>query len=120
MTIFSALDAPIGGVQKKINIKNGAFPLDLACFEHLSVIVVTQFVNNEQLKDLTHMFCFEIPCYKLYEEGLFSYILTLKYMCHFGMNFKKFNLKAKHKIKKKSYGYSLVHLILCFPTNLPT
>jgi hypothetical protein len=22
-------------------------------------------------------------------------------MCHFGMNFKKFNLKAKHKIKNK-------------------
>jgi len=94
--------------------------LDLAYFERLSVIVVTQFVSNEQLRDLTHMFCFKIPSYKLYKEGLFSYVFTLKYMCHFGMNLKELNLKAKHKIKKKSYGYSLVHLILCFPTNLPT
>ncbi len=75
--------------------------MDLACLERLSVIVVIQFATNEQLKDLTHMFCLRIPCYKLYKENLFFYVLTLKYMCHFGMNFKKFNLKAKHKIKNK-------------------
>jgi len=32
-------------------------PLDLACLERLSVIIATQFAINEQLKDLTHMFC---------------------------------------------------------------
>jgi hypothetical protein len=61
----------------------------------------TQFASSQQLNDLTHMFCFQIPCYNLYKEGLFSYILTLKYTCHFGMNFKKLNLKSKHKIKNK-------------------
>jgi len=77
--------------------------LDLTCLERLSVIVATQFVTNELLKDLTYMFCFQITYYKLYKEGLFSYVPTLKYMCHFGMNFKKLNLKAKHKINKKSW-----------------
>ncbi len=47
------------------------------------------------------MFCFQIPCYKLYKKYLFSYVFTLKYMCHFGMNSKNLNLKAKHEIKKK-------------------
>ncbi len=58
-------------------------------------------VTNEQLQDLTHMLCFRFPCYKIYKEGLFSYVLTLKYMCHFGTSLKKFNPKAKHKIKNK-------------------
>jgi hypothetical protein len=71
--------------------------LDLPYLEHLSVIVAIQFTTNEQLKDLTHMPCFQISCYKLYKKGLFSYVFTLKYMCHFGMNLKKYNLKAKHK-----------------------
>ncbi len=60
------------------------------------------------------MFCFQIPCYKLYKENLFSYDLPLKYMCHFGMNLKQLNLKTKF------HGYSLVHSILCFLTCLPT
>ncbi len=47
------------------------------------------------------MFCLQILCYKLYKKGLFSYVFTFKYMCHHGMSFKKFNLKAKHKIKNK-------------------
>ncbi len=33
---------------------------------------------------------------------------------------KKFNLKAKHNLKNNNHGYSLVHLVLCFPTYLPT
>ncbi len=74
--------------------------MDLVYFECLNVIVTIQFATNEQLKDLTHMICLQIPCYKLYKEGLFSYVFTLKYMCHFGMNLKKLNLKAKHKLKK--------------------
>jgi hypothetical protein len=49
------------------------------------------------------MLCLWIPCYKLYKEGLFSYILTLKYPCHFGMSLKELNLKAKHKIEKKKF-----------------
>jgi hypothetical protein len=95
---FSAPNAPIGGVQVLFKHQNnGGLPLDLVCLEHLSVIIATQFATNEQLKDLTHMFCLRIPCYKLYKEGLFSYVLTLKYMCHFGMIFKKLNQEAKHK-----------------------
>jgi hypothetical protein len=85
LTIFSVLDVPIGGFKFCLDTKNnGALPLDLACLERLIVIIATQFAINEQLKDLTHMICFGIPCYKLYKEGLFSYVFILKYMCHFG------------------------------------
>jgi hypothetical protein len=102
LTIFNALYVPIRGVQILFRHKNnGTLPLNLACLKHLNVIIVTQFATNEQLKDLTHMFCFWIPCYKLYKESLFFYVLTLKYTCHFGMNFKKVNLMAKHKIQNK-------------------
>jgi hypothetical protein len=102
LTIFNAPYAPIGGFKFCLDAKkNGAFPLNLDCLKRLNVIVVTEFTTNEQLKDLTHMFCFQISCHKLYKEGLFSYVLTLKYICHFGMNLKKLNLKAKHKIKNK-------------------
>ncbi len=86
--IFNALDVPIKGFQVFLDTKNnGALPLDLAYLECLSVIIVTPFANNEQLKDLTHMLCIWIPCYKLYKEGLFYYVLTLIYMCHFGTSF---------------------------------
>jgi hypothetical protein len=85
--IFCALDKPIGRVKVLcINTKNnGAFPLGLTCLERLNVIVVAQLQLMNNLKDLTHMFCFRIPCYKLYKEGSNSYVLTIKYMCHFGM-----------------------------------
>jgi hypothetical protein len=47
-TIFSAPNAPIGGVQLLIkHKKNAAFPFDLVCLECLSVIVATQFATNE-------------------------------------------------------------------------
>jgi hypothetical protein len=49
------------------------------------------------------MFFLQIPCYKLYKESLFYHILTLKYKCHLGMNSKKLNLKAKHKMKNKKF-----------------
>ncbi len=56
--IFNALDVPIKGFQVFLDTKNnGALPLDLAYLECLSVIIVTPFANNEQLKDLTHMLC---------------------------------------------------------------
>jgi hypothetical protein len=73
----------------------------LACIERLRVIIATQFAINEKLKDFSHMFCLRIPCYKLYKEDLFSYVLTLECMCHFGMSLKKLNQKAKHKIKNE-------------------
>jgi hypothetical protein len=73
-------------------------------------------VNNEQLKELTQMFCLQIPCDKLYKEGLFSFVLTLKYMCHFGMNRKKFNPNAKHKFLKKTSWlfFSGLNLVLFY------
>jgi len=57
--IFIALDVLIGGIHVLFKyLKNGTLPLDLAYLECLNVIVATQFAINEQLKDLTHMFCF--------------------------------------------------------------
>ncbi len=75
--------------------------MDLGSLERLSVIIATQFASNEHLKDLTHMLSLRTSCYKLYKEGLFSYVPKLKYMCHFEMSLKKLDLKAKHKIKNK-------------------
>jgi len=72
-------------------------PWVLKCYDCNSIVI--QFTSKEQLKDLTHMICLRIPFYKLYRKNLFSHVLTLKYMWHFKMNSKKFNLKAKHKIK---------------------
>jgi hypothetical protein len=55
-----------------LNTKNNkAHPLDLAYLERLeclNVIIATQFATNEQLKDLIHMFCLRISCYKLYKK----------------------------------------------------
>jgi hypothetical protein len=77
-----------------LDIKNnGTLPLDVAYLERLSVwspigvpdswnSIVTQFATKQQLKNSTHMLCLQIPCYQLYKKGLFSYVLTLKYMCH--------------------------------------
>jgi hypothetical protein len=59
--------------------------------------IVIHFSIKKQLKYLTHMLWFQISCYKLYKERLLSYVSTFKYMCHFGMNSKKINLKAKHQ-----------------------
>jgi hypothetical protein len=101
-TIFNALNVPIRGVQILFRCKLQwkpcfifGMPWVLKCYSCNSI------ATNKQLKDLTHMFCFRIPCYKLYTEGLFSYVLKFKFMCHFGMSWKKFNPKAKHKIKNK-------------------
>jgi hypothetical protein len=102
LTISNALDTLIGGVQVLFRCKKKwspplgfGMPWVLKCYNCNSIAI------NEQLKNLTHMFCFLIPCYKLYEKGLLFYVLTLKYMCHLGMSWKKLNLKAKHKIKNK-------------------
>jgi hypothetical protein len=88
-------------------------PWTLKCYNYNSI--TTQFAPNEQLKDLTHMFYLLLPCYKLYKEILFFYFFTLKYMCHFGMNLKKLNLKAKHKIKNKvSWLFFSAHSLVLY------
>ncbi len=102
LTIFNALDAPIRGVEfffkhlKKWNPPLGSgLPWAFKCYS------CNLIVTNEQLKYWTHILYFWIPCYILYKEGLFFDVFTLKYMCHFRMNWKKLNRKAKHKIKNK-------------------
>jgi hypothetical protein len=120
LTNFSAPNMPIRRVQVLFkHKKQWNPPLGSSLPWVFKFYSCNSITINEQLKDLTHMFCLRIPYYKLYKEGLFYYVFTLKYMCHFGMNWKTFNLKAKHKIKKKIHGYFLGHLILCFPTYLP-
>ncbi len=57
--LLMMVDVPIGKVEFFFkHKKNGIFPLDLACLEHLNVIVIIQFATNEQLKDL-NLFFFE-------------------------------------------------------------
>jgi len=97
LTIFNASDMPIERIQILfIHQKQWSCPLGFGlpwvfkCYNHNSI------TTNEQLKDLTHMFCFWIPCHKLCKEGLFFCVFKLKYMCNFGMSWKKLNLNAKH------------------------
>jgi hypothetical protein len=48
LTIFNAPNVAIGGVQVLFTYqKKGALPLDIACLEHLNVIVAIQFATNE-------------------------------------------------------------------------
>jgi hypothetical protein len=58
-----------------------------------------QFATKTQLENLTHMFWPSISFWKLYKKGAFSYVFTIKNMWHLGMNPKKLNFKAKHKMK---------------------
>jgi hypothetical protein len=44
--------------------------------------VATQYAINVQLKYLIHMFCLWISSHKLYKEGVFYSVFTLKYMCN--------------------------------------
>jgi hypothetical protein len=84
-------------------------------------IGVTQFATKKQVKYLTHMLCIWIPCYKLYEEGMLFYVLTLNYMCHFKISSINLIIKVKHKIKNVYFhGCSLVHIVFYFPTYLST
>ncbi len=95
--IFKTLEMPIGGVKILFrHQKQWKLPLGFGLLWVLKCYSCNSIAIKEQLKDLTHMFCLQIPCYKLYTKGLFFHILTLKYKCHFGMSSKKFNLKAKH------------------------
>jgi hypothetical protein len=121
LMILNALDASIGRVQVLFRCqKQWSPPLGFGLPWVVKCYSCNSIATNEQLKELTYMFCLWIPCYKIYKKGLFSYVFTLKYMCHFGMNRKKLNSKAKHKLKKQIHGYSLVDLVLCFFTYLPT
>jgi len=63
--------------------------LNVYVFNHqlIYIIITIQFATKKQLKDLTHIFFLQIPCYKLYKKCFF-YVLTLKYMCQFEMNSK--------------------------------
>ncbi len=119
LTIFNAPNAPIRRVQVLFrHQKQWSPPLrsslswTLKCYSCKSIcdLWTTKRFNPYVLSSN------QIPCYKLYKEGLFSYVLTLKYMCHFGMSLKKLNLKVKHKIKNQIHGYSPVHFVLCFST----
>jgi hypothetical protein len=52
LTIFNALDMLIGKIQVLLDVKKyGAFPLDLACLQGLSVIVAIQLrlMNNKKI-----------------------------------------------------------------------
>jgi len=66
-------------------------------------IIATQFVIQKQLKDLTHMLCVWIWCHKLYKNGVFFYVLTLKYTPISRQVQKSLTLKTKHEIKFKNY-----------------
>jgi hypothetical protein len=121
LMIFSALNTSIRRLQALFKQqKQWIAPLGFGPFWTLKCYSCNWIIINEHLKDLTHMLYFQIPCYKLYKVGLLSYVLTLKNMCHFRMNWKKFNLKAKHNLKKKFMDKFLMHLILWFFTYLPT
>jgi hypothetical protein len=108
LTIFILWNTLIRGVQFFCKWqKQWSTPLGFALPWMLKCYNCNSIATNEQLKDLTHMLCLWIPCYKLYKKGLFFYVFTLKYMCHFGMSWKKLNLKAKHiKYKIKFHGCS--------------
>jgi hypothetical protein len=70
-------------------------PLDLTWLDHLSVIVTIQFTNNEQLKDLTLMFCLQVPCYKLYKRKLVLLHFHIKIHVPFWDELKKTEHKSK-------------------------
>jgi hypothetical protein len=53
--------------------------------------VTTQFVTKERLKYSTHMLNVFESHVTNYINKVFSYVPTLKYMCHFRMSSKKLN-----------------------------
>ncbi len=134
LTIFNAPKVPIRGVQVLFkHHKQWSPPFESGLPWTLKCYSCNLIATKEQLKDLTHMFCLWISCHKLYKEGLFSHILTLKYKCHFEMSSTKFNLKAKHKRKENKiswlffrsfslmFSYLLTYLcksigLICVPT----
>jgi hypothetical protein len=76
LTIFSALDAPIGGVQVLFkHIKQWSPPLGFGLPWTLKYYSCNSIVTNGKLKKLTHMFCLQISCYKLYKRD-FSFVLS--------------------------------------------
>jgi hypothetical protein len=55
-------------------------------WDNLSIVVI-QFVTKEQQKKI--IFEFHVTSYG---EDTFSYVLTSKYMCHFGLSSEEINL----------------------------
>jgi hypothetical protein len=97
------LNAPIKGVQVLFGHQKQwspllGFGLPWTFEFHSCNSIATQFTTNEELKNLTHMFCLGIPCYKLYKK---RFVLRWKYMCHFGINPKKKTWRQNKKLKNK-------------------
>ncbi len=59
---------------------------------------------------LIYIFCLPISCCKLYNKGAFSYVFTIKTMCHLGWVQKNLTLKENIKWKQCLYGYFLIHM----------
>jgi hypothetical protein len=58
-------------------------------------VIATQFATKKQLKKFNHCaFFFKFMSQNILKV-VFFYVLTLKYICHFGMSLKKLNPKRK-------------------------
>jgi hypothetical protein len=83
--------------------------------------VATYFTTNEQLKYLTICFVFESSVTNYLKKICFLMFSHSNTCVILGWTPKTLNLKNKtYFFGKKIHVYSLVHLILCFPTHLPT
>jgi hypothetical protein len=58
-------------------------------------VIATKFETKKTTKRFNRYAFFLNPCHKLYKEGVFNHVPTLKYMCQFEMNSKKLNNKSK-------------------------
>jgi hypothetical protein len=59
------------------------------------ILVAIQFATNVQLKDLTHKFWSLNFISQIILKRCLSCVLTLEYMCQFGMSLKKIISKDK-------------------------
>jgi hypothetical protein len=81
LTIFSALNVLIKRVQILFKRqKQWSPPLGSGLLWAHKCYSCNWITTNEQLKDLTDMFCLQIPCYKLYKEG-FSFMFSHQNTC---------------------------------------
>ncbi len=69
--------------------------MNLACPEHLSVIVATQFATKGQLKDLTHML-FKSHVTNYIKNELFILYSHIKIQVPFWDELEKLNSKGKN------------------------
>ncbi len=83
-------------------------------------LVAFKFRTKVQVKGLIGMFCLWASSHKLYKEHVFTWFITLKCICQFGMSEKMLNLLNENcKVNEFVFGYSF-HLHFPFPTYLPT